>query len=175
MKNHQRKHLNFIKKNYHKQRKKIGKNMTTLMTNKTEALAKYLECEATEVIQSSYDEKSFEACGKEFLVLTEEEAIDKAVNYIENTLWAFRTSFLIDFIPSACSLSNSKTYELEKCISQMQEKMCEDCNDILKALIGKRLKELVNAALSNDPIENFLATYDHKVCEEGEFLIYRTN
>lgn len=149
--------------------------MTTLMTDKTEALAKYLECEANDITQSPYEKESFEAQGKEFLVLTEDEATERACQYIENTLWAFRSSFLIDFIPSACSLSVSETNELEKCIEQMQEKMCESCNDILKALIGKRLNDLINAALCNDPIENFLATYDHKVGEEGEFLIYRTN
>ena len=106
-----------------------------------------------------------------FLVLTDEEADEKARREIENTVWAFNASFIIEH--------SKLPYEAEEMVKAFQER-CEGANDTLLALI-EDLDEFVEDAISADGRGHFLSPYDGDENEEtvtvGDqmetFYIYR--
>lgn len=136
--------------------------------NKIEALANYLEVEQEEINVSAYDENLFEYGQQEYLVLTEEEADQAVKEDIEQTVWAFNANFILDHTNIEW---NSR---IEKSLKKMQEELCEDANELLKAMITD-MDEFVEDAISSDDRGNFLATYDSEENEEGEYYIYRRN
>jgi len=148
--------------------------MKTLTTDKTEALATFLECDASDITQS-YGPCEFEAQGQEFLVLTEDEAYERANQYIEDTLWAFNPRFLTPFMHGLTSLSDKDFEEFHDTLKGMQERMCESCNPIIRLMIRENLQKLISEAISSDGIAHFLNTYDGKEHEQGDFFIYRVN
>lgn len=103
----------------------------------------------------------------EYLVLNEEEARDRTEDYIKDSLWAFKSEFLIDYtdLPEAA----------ESMLRSFQQDKCEDANETLLKLVGGKLQSLVNAAIASDGMGHFLAGYDHEVSRVGPWLIYRTN
>ena len=137
---------------------------------KTEALSIYLECEEDE-ISEGYDECVFEYGKQEYLVLTEEEADERCKNYILDTLWAFNTSFLTNYI--SCG-NKYEDKDLEKSLVTLQE-LCETSNVVIKLLVGNRIDELIEDAISTDSRGVFLASYDGEEIEESDYYIYRTN
>lgn len=126
---------------------------------KVEALAKCLDI-PLEDAQSLYDDG-------DYLVLTDEEADEKAKDYILDSLWAFNHSFLrshseaIDAIP-------------EKEFTAMQSKLCEGFNAAVKAMIDD-LEHFVEDAIRCDGRGHFMSSYDGEELEEGGFYIYRIN
>lgn len=143
---------------------------------KTEALAKYLgiELEEGEDLEDYIEESiyptyggffEFHAEGKDFLVLTDEEADEAAADYIAQTLWAFNADFL-----------SSNTGLPEEVFKALQDK-CEDANEPFRTMVDKcgDFDELVSDAISSDGRGHYLSSYDGAENEEGEFFIYRTN
>jgi len=135
---------------------------------KIQALANYLECEVDELKKTAYDENTFEYGNQEYLVLTDSEADEKAKEDILDSLWAFNTSFILSHTEIDW---NNRT---EKAIQKMQQELCEDANEIVKALI-KDLDQFVDDAILADGRGHFLSGYDGEENEEGEYFIYRTN
>ncbi len=129
---------------------------------KLEALAKFLDCECDEIDREGED-NVYHFRDEEYLVLTDEEADQAVGDYVKNTLWAFKPSFLSCYMPLS-----------EEGIRKLQE-LCEDGNEALCRLVGDRIDELVNDAIASDGRGHFLALYDDKENEEGEYFIYRTN
>jgi len=136
--------------------------------NKIEALAKFLNIEETE-IKNGYDNNNFETEQGEFLVLTDEEAEDKTSEEIKELLWAFNTDFILDH-------SNLENYTEKtlKAFQTMQSELCENANEIVKAIIID-LDEFISDAVEADGRGHFLSGYDGEEIEEGEYYIYRTN
>jgi hypothetical protein len=144
---------------------------------KIKALAQYLECEADEISETRHDDCLFDAPGGEYLVLTDEEADEKTAEYIKDSLWAFKASFIL----SECGLP----LDLEEAIQTFQENKCESANDALLALVERTctLDSFTQSAISVDGRGHFLATYDSNENEETvvdnddeqTFYIYRTN
>lgn len=137
---------------------------------KIEALSIYLECEEDE-ISEGYDECTFEYGKQEYLVLTEEEADERCKNYILDTLWAFNTSFLTNYI--SCG-NKYEDKDLEKSLVTLQE-LCETSNVVIKLLVGNRIDELIEDTISTNGRGVFLASYDGEEIEESDYYIYRTN
>lgn len=137
---------------------------------KTEALSIYLGCEEDE-ISEGYDECTFEYGRSEYLVLTEEEADKRCEEYILDTLWAFNTSFIMNYI--SCE-NKYEDKDLEKCLVALQE-LCETSNVVIKLLVGNRIDEFIEDAISSDGRGAFLASYNGEETEEGDYYIYRTN
>ena len=131
---------------------------------KQEALAEFLECELDEVEVSAYDEDTFEAEGNEYLVLTDEEADQRAEDYIRDSAWAFLPGFIADHCPRGINAD---------IISIIQTKY-EDANEPILEMI-ECFDEFVNDAISGDGRGHFLSTYDGEEAELGEYFIYRTN
>jgi hypothetical protein len=126
-----------------------------------QALAKFLDCDvedAADLIE-----------GGDYLVLTDEEADEKAKEAIIESLWAFNASFIL----GECGLDLSGEDALQK----MQGEMCEGAQDFITSLIEKTcgLDSFVESAISADGRGHFLASYDSEENEEGNYFIYRIN
>ena len=134
--------------------------METLEKSKVKALAKYLECKPSDITDRDFEN---------YLVLTDEEADEKATENIKDSLWAFNAAFIL----SECGLDMSGVESLK----QMQEKSCESANDFILSLVEKTcgLNSFIKAAISADGRGHFLSSYDGNENESGEYFIYRTN
>ena len=143
--------------------------MKTILQQKEAALAEFLGIKRNEISQSTYDENTFDADGGEYLVLTDEEADEKAAEYIKDSLWAFNA----DFILSECELP----FELKEGIQAGQEKQCESANDWIESLIEKTcgIESFIESAISADGRGHFMSSYDGEESEQGDFFIYRVN
>jgi hypothetical protein len=133
---------------------------------KIEALAKYLEVE-TEDLKEVY-ENTFENGNKEYMVLTDAEADQKAAEYIKDTLWAFRKSFLDGYGDVIGNLD-------DKAWKAVVDR-CESSNPAILAMVGKdNMEALIEDAIACDGRGHFLSSYDGEENEEGGYYIYRTN
>jgi len=124
--------------------------------------------------KSEYDENIFIINNDEYLILTDEEANEKASEAIRQLLWAFNANFIID---NSEKLTNAENYEaLSKAISKMQEKLCEDANDLVFALIDD-FDDFVKNAIEADGRGHFLSGYDgeenEQETENNLFYIYK--
>ena len=142
-----------------------------MVNEKKQALALYLQTKE-EIEISSYDENVLEADGGEYLVLTDEEADERAKEDILNLVWAFNADFIIEH-SSALDYDDAS----KKVISAIANQ-CESGNEAMKKLIDD-LDEFVEYAISADGRGHFLASYDG---DEGEqkvnktdYYIYRIN
>jgi hypothetical protein len=136
------------------------------------ALAKYLECNPDELSEERYDHcglTRFSLGSKEYAIGTDSEADEAAQEYVKDSVWAFRASFIL----SECDLPS----ELEDAITAFQSDKCEGANDALLALVEKctTLEDFTQSAISSDGRGNFLSGYDGDENEEGNFFIYRLN
>jgi hypothetical protein len=137
------------------------------MNTKIQALAKFLDCGKSEITKNSNNNYSLGR--QEYLVLTDGEADEAAKEYIKDSLWAFKASFLA-----------GETELPEECFAALSEK-CESGNDAMLQIVKKTcgLDSLVESAIRADGRGHFLSGYDGKEREETiereTFYIYRTN
>lgn len=141
---------------------------------KIAALAKFLECDESELSGSRYDHyglEVFEHGTAEYAIGTDDEAQAAAVEYIGDSLWAFNASFIMSY----ADIDNEE--DVEKSITEMQGKLCESANPVILAMIGGKsaIPDFADTAISADGRGHFLSPYDGKEGEEGEFYIYRIN
>jgi len=108
----------------------------------------------------------------DYLVYTDEEADEAVREYIEETVWAFTPSFL-----------QAHTGVSIDTIREMQEKLSEDANEAIIAMI-KDFDDFVDDAIASDGRGHFLARYDSEENyasfsnEEGNnvtYFIYRVD
>ena len=132
------------------------------------ALSKFLEVEEIEVETINYvpekEDTMFSVDGAEYLVLTDDEADQRAADYIRDTVWSFNASFLLSHMPNGMN---------EESIKIIQEQ-CESGNEPLKNMIVD-LDHFIDDAISCDGRGHFMSSYDGEENEEGEYFIYRTN
>ena len=127
------------------------------MTDKKEALEKYLNLK---VNPSDYDENTFETeDGEEYLVLTDKEADNKAREYILDSLWAFNADFIFAHSDAFVNLSDWERDEAIKSLTEMQGKLCESANGLVRCLIAD-IDEFVDDAIVADGRGHFLSFYD---------------
>jgi hypothetical protein len=107
----------------------------------------------------------------DYLVLTDEEADEKAKEYILDSLWAFNASFI--------AYHTDLDEEVIQAIHDNGK--CESNNDTIHNLIKKLgdLDDFVSDAISADGRGHFLSSYDGNENEETvngtTFYIYRQN
>ena len=132
------------------------------------ALAKHLECEADELSVNGHDEYLVEHSRREYLVMTDSEADERAGEYIRESLWAFNASFIIDH--------SKLPTDAEEMVKSFQQDKCEGANETIEALI-EDMEEFVSDAISADGRAHFLNTYDdeeHEIkTDAGLFYVYR--
>lgn len=132
------------------------------------------------------DRCEFSRGNESYLVLDANEAEDAVSEYIEDSVWAFKASFIV----SHCGLPR----EMEKMIAAYQKEECKNANKALLALIKKcgDFDEFVKQAIKEDGAAHFLSSYDgeehevfinhhmsspptNNVIKLYEYYIYRTN
>lgn len=144
--------------------------MKTQCAEPMDALAIHLGVDKEEITEQKYTHYGlpiFSIGSKEYAVGDDEQAGEALFEYIEQSVWAFRASF----IASECNLPES-----EGMIKAAQEK-CEDANDGILAMIKGTcgLKSFVDSAESADGRGHFLSPYDGDENEVDGFFIYRLN
>lgn len=141
--------------------------METTTTNtdlRIKALASHLDVDAEDISIGSKDH-AFQYDG-EYLVLTDDEADQKAADYIRESVWAFNSDFIASHCPDGID---------EDHITTMWVDRGEDCNDATIALIeaGNGMEGFIDDAIGADGRGHFLNTYDGEEYDEGDFFIYR--
>lgn len=143
------------------------------MDNKIWALRKFLldenllnkeELKQTEIEEISNEQFHVDSLNDEFYVLTDDEADEKAKDYILNSVWAFNPYFL------QCHTGiDSEIFEL------LADK-CESSNDAILSMI-KDQDEFVEDAIHSDGRGHFIACYDgfeHEInVDDEDFYIYK--
>ena len=131
--------------------------------DETTDFATWCDENLTEVAE--YDDSDY---NNDYLVLTDEEADEKAKQYILDSVWAFNPSFLSSFTG----------FDIEVFEAIQNNGRCESNNDAILSMI-KDEDDFVSDAISADGRGLFLSSYDG--CENEEtvngtiFYIYRQN
>lgn len=155
---------------------------TTEYTEKIEALKAHLiECgefTADEAEEFTYEERwdCFCAYGYEYKVMTDDEATDATREYIIDSLWAFNAHFVLRHTKFYDTSSVEDDEAFEEAIKELQGRICEGVNPIIRALI-EDIDEFIEDAIQADGRGHFLATYDGEEIEleHGKFYAYRMN
>ena len=143
-------------------------NASNLARNKEDQqqwlnFAEWCEENLTEV-----EEYNTEDYNNDYLVLTDEEADEKAKEYILDSVWAFTPSFLASFTG----------FDIEVFEAIQNNGRCESNNAAILSMIEDE-DDFVSDAISADGRGHFMSTYDGEENEEevnGEtFYIYRIN
>lgn len=146
------------------------------MDTKQEALAVFLNCEATDLEQANYDANLFEHGVESYLVLDEEEVDQYVKDRILDDLWAFNAEFILSH--SRIEADEDNEAKILKALVMVQEKLCESATPLIRALLENE-GEFIEDAIEADGRGHFLSGYDGKeekiVFAEELFYIYRQN
>lgn len=126
---------------------------------KIKELAELLEITEKEAKQKIEDE--------DYLILTDEEANEKAREYILDSLWAFNADFIIEHCKKL-------DFDYSKDLQKIQTEQCENCNGLIEALIDD-IDEFVEDAINTDGRGHFISWYDGEEQETEHFFVYRMN
>jgi len=108
--------------------------------------------------ESSYGLSEIEIDGDSFLLARDEEQANKACEEaISQSLFAFRASFLLAYMPEGMT---------EEALSAMCESLCEGANEPIRALIGENWSDFIYDAISADERGHFLSSYDGEEIED---------
>jgi hypothetical protein len=160
--------------NVNKLSKKKKKEVKQMEKEKINALAKFLEVETNEITEGECYDNSLAYDNQEYLVLTEEQADEKAKEEILYSLWAFNTDFVISHCKNFEKMDISEVETAEKSLRYAQENCCENANGLVYALIDN-IDEFVEDAIDADGRGHFLAYYDGVENEQDGFYIYRVS
>jgi hypothetical protein len=127
--------------------------------SKSQVLAQYLKIEADDIEGTKYDKDTFEADGCEYMVLTDDEADEKAAESIKESAWAFNKSFL-DGHSESIAAFDDKTW------AAVVDR-CESANPAVLRLIDD-VDHFISDAIASDGRGHFLNTYDG---EENEVKV----
>lgn len=86
----------------------------------------------------------------EYIVLSEEEAYEKATEYIEDSLWAINSNFLAGYTG------------VDNMVFEQLSQQCESANEAVRSLIEANggLEGFVDEAISADGLGHFISQYD---------------
>jgi len=145
----------------------IKKDDDLIKNERVKALQNHLELNDEEANQITLENgEYFHFCDKEYLVLTEDEAEEKAKDYIKQSVWAFNSSFL------------SSHTGIDEDVFKLLSEKCESSNDAILSMI-KDFDHFVSDAISTDGRGHFISNYDSwehiEEINNTEYFIYRTN
>jgi hypothetical protein len=127
-------------------------------------LAEHLDCERDEL---SFVERAPQCTiahgNREYLVLTDDEAEDLADETIRQTVWAFNSDWLADFMPNGI---------LAEHITMMRGDRCEDANEMLTALVeaGRGMDALVERSIAADGRQAFIGDRGDEHDYDGYYI-----
>lgn len=134
--------------------------------SKVEALAKFLdvsEKEAEKLIEDEY-----------YLVLTDDEADEKAKEEIKQSLWAFNADFIAEHCKNTEKMDSYEYDDFIDSLKIVQSRQAESANGLVLALIDD-LDEFIDDAIGADGRGHFIALYDGGENEQDGYFIYRQN
>ena len=144
----------------------IKKDDDLTQNEKVRALQNHLDLNDDEVNNITFNGDEFLHGDREYLILTDDEAEEKATDYIKESVWSFNSSFL------------SSHTGIDEDVFKLLSEKCESSNDAILSMI-KDFDHFVGDAISSDGRGHFIASYDHdEHIEEingDEYFIYRTN
>lgn len=143
--------------------------------NKLEALKRFLISEdyIEESEELTYQEDNcFDTSVGEFLVLTDDEADEKAREEIRQLLWAFNPDFILRHTKAYENTTNYEDEAIIEALKEVQSRICEGANELVYALIND-FDEFCEDAIDEDGRGHFLSYYDGKEYESDNFYIYR--
>ena len=144
----------------------IKKDDDLTQNEKVRALQNHLDLNDDEVNNITFNGDEFLHDDREYLILTDDEAEEKATDYIRESVWAFNSSFL------------SSHTGIDEDVFKLLSEKCESSNDAILSMI-KDFDHFVSDAICSDGRGHFIASYDHdEHIEEingDEYFIYRTN
>lgn len=135
------------------------------------------DCDATERQSGGFDVRCDD---REYSVCTDDQATAEAAAEVADSLWAFRSEFLRNYVPALHNYVPALRDDRAcAAFDQMREVLCEDANELVRALVGDRFAELMSDAIAADGRGHFLASYDgaeREVNHDGQtFYVYRRN
>ncbi len=113
-----------------------------------------------------YGETFYNTGSAEYLVLTDEEADERAESDIAESLWAFNADFLADYMPDGIDAPE---------IEAIRGDRCEGANEAMLALVraGRySFAKLVREAIASDGRGHFLSGYDGEEIELKQGGLY---
>ena len=144
----------------------IKKDDDLTQNEKVRALKNHLDLNDDEVNNITFNGDEFLHDDREYLILTDDEAEEKATDYIKESVWAFNSSFL------------SSHTGIDEDVFKLLSEKCESSNDAILSMI-KDFDHFVGDAISSDGRGHFIASYDHdehiEEINNTEYFIYRTN
>lgn len=130
------------------------------------ALVEEFRCSPEDIVKGIWGEVWY-IDGADYLVLTEDEAEEKLVEHVEETLWAFNASFL------------SNMTDMPQEVFEALQPQCEGANEAILAIVEKTcgIEELAEEAVRWDGRGHFLSPYDGHEIEisvgEDYYYCYR--
>lgn len=101
-----------------------------------------------------------------FFILTDEMADKRVREYIRESLWAFKSEFILE---------HSKVELPVIYLEELQGQTCESCNELVFALL-EDFDEFVKDAVKADGRGHYIAQYDGKEIKlENGLYMYRVN
>lgn len=149
------------------------------MTNKQFEINTYIESsslfeEIYNKVENMFPEQD------DFLILDETTKEEFAKERVQETLWAFETSFVMNHLKLEIvqDLGGGNGYqELKKAIQDAQENLCESANTLIKTLTN--WENMIEEALEIDGYGHFLNGYDgeeHELEISGNtYFVYYNN
>lgn len=134
-----------------------------MTVSKFSALVRHLRCDEDQV-DATHDPSAFEAFGREYLVLTGDEADRQSERLLEESLWAFDPEWLAshsDDIPAEAFGALAEVYS-------------EDASALIKRMI-QDWDHFVGHTIMTDGRGHFLAAYDGAEHESYDYFIYRVH
>jgi hypothetical protein len=114
----------------------------------------------------------------EFAVGTDAQADKAARDAAYDSLWAFRASYIVGYLP----IDGRAATAAEKAITKVQEDLCEDAGPIIELLLGDKLESFLQQAVNDDGRGHFLAGYDFEEVDSDSIkglpkgkVAFRTN
>jgi len=144
----------------------IKKDDDLTKNEKVRALQNHLDLNDDEVNNITFNGDEFLHGDREYLILTDDEAEEKATDYIRESVWAFNSSFL------SCHTG------IDEDVFKLLSEKCESSNDAILSMI-KDFDHFVGDAICSDGRGHFIASYDHdehiEEINNTKYFIYRTN
>ena len=102
----------------------------------------------------------------EWLVLSDDDADERAAEAIRDSLWAFRSEFIAGHTRPRLNGAGIKA------LAEMKANMRESAQPLIEALIHD-MDDFIRDAISADGRGHFLASYDFEECEQDGWYLYR--
>lgn len=146
------------------------------MNERIDALREFLMSEGyikeSEELTYEVEDNCFSTSFGEYLVLTDDEAEEKAKEEIRQTLWAFNPEFILKHTKAYENTTNYEDEAIIEALKEVQSRICESANELVYALIND-FDEFCEDAIDADGRGHFLSYYDGKEYESDNFYIYR--